>query len=65
MITSTPGPPYWFVVALTGLVPLDRRVLHLAAGGRSYRQIATEVGVSVETVRHRAHTAMTALLPPR
>ncbi len=61
---SSQGPPHWFVVALSGLVPLDRRVLTLAAAGSSYRQIAGELGLSAVRVRRHAYDAMTALRPP-
>ncbi len=64
MIVSRTGPPHWFVVALAGLLPLDRRVLLMAASGRSYRQVATDLGLTVEAVRRRAYVAMTALGPP-
>ncbi|MEO6204739.1 MAG: sigma factor-like helix-turn-helix DNA-binding protein [Mycobacteriales bacterium] len=64
MTTSNQGPPHWFVVALTGLVPLHRRVLKLAAAGWNYGQIAGELGLSAVSVRRHAHDAMTALRPP-
>jgi DNA-binding NarL/FixJ family response regulator len=47
----TVGGPRGAVTPLERLSPREREVLHLLAGGRSNRQIATELGISERTVK--------------